>query len=75
MQMIDFTLGRTGVVLKSDAVIIIPPRGGILESRRFDFDKPFLIYVRKRGPAASPFFVMWVDNAELMQEFLVENPG
>jgi len=75
MQMIDFTLGRTGVILKSHAVIVIPPLGGIPEPRRFYFNKPFLIYVRKRGPAASPFFVMWVDNAELMQEFVVESPG
>ena len=75
MQMIDFTLGRTGVILKSDAIIIIPPLGGILEPRRFNFDRSFLIYVRKREPAASPFFVMWVDNAELMQEFVFENPN
>ncbi|MFC1793751.1 hypothetical protein ACFL3Q_09225, partial [Planctomycetota bacterium] len=70
MQMTDFTLGRTGVVLKSDAEIIASPIG-----RSFHFDKPFLIYVKKREPAASPFFVMWVDNAELMQEFVVENPN
>jgi len=65
MQTIDFTLGRTGVVLKSDAQIVVPPFGQ-LESRRFDFNRPFLIYIKKREPAASPFFVMWVDNAELM---------
>jgi hypothetical protein len=29
----------------------------------------FLVYVKKRGDDYSPFFVMWVDNAELMQEF------
>ena len=74
MQMIDFTLGRTGVVLKSDAQIVIPPLGQ-LEARRFHFDRPFLIYVKKRGPDYSPFFVMWVDNAELMQEFVVKSPG
>ena len=73
MQMTDFTLGRTGVILKSDAIIIIPPRGIITEPRRFYFDRPFLIYVTKREPAASPFFVMWVDNAELMKEFVFEN--
>jgi hypothetical protein len=74
MQMINFALSRTGVVLKSDAIIIIPPAGRIPEPRRFDFNTPFLIYVRKRESAASPFFVMWVDNAELMQEFVVESP-
>ncbi|MHC4439849.1 MAG: hypothetical protein ACYS3S_21030, partial [Planctomycetota bacterium] len=70
--MIDFALSRTGVVLKSDAIIIIPPRGGLTGSRHFHFDRPFLIYLKKREPAATPFFVMWVDNAELMQEFVFE---
>ena len=74
MQMINFTLGRTGVVLKSDATIVVPPLGIDTEQRRFDFNRPFLIYIKKREPAASPFFVMWVDNAELMQEFVVESP-
>jgi len=73
--MIDFTLGRTGVILKSDATIIIPPLGVVPEQRRFHFNRPFLIYIKKRGPATSPFFVMWVDNAELMQEFAFEEPN
>ncbi len=72
MQMVDFTLGRTGVVLKSDATIVIPPLGIDTGPRRFDFNRPFLILVKKREPAASPFFVMWVDNAELMQGFVFE---
>ena len=41
--------------------------------RRFHFNRPFLIYVKKREPAAAPFFVMWVDNAELMHEFVPGN--
>jgi hypothetical protein len=73
MQMIDFSLSRTGVVLKSDATIIIPPLSSVTQPRRFDFSRPFLIYIKKREPAASPFFVMWVDNAELMQEFVFED--
>jgi len=73
MQMIDFSLSRTGVVLKSDAQIVAPPAAYIPEPRRFDFNRPFLIYIKKREPAASPFFVMWVDSAELMQEFVFEN--
>ncbi len=31
----------------------------------FVCDHPFLIVVKKRG-AKRPFFVMWVDNAELL---------
>lgn len=32
-------------------------------------DRPFLICVKKREPGAAPFFLMWVDNSELMQKF------
>jgi hypothetical protein len=67
-QMIDFSLSRTGVILKSDFVGVAapfqPPK-----PRRFYFNKPFLIYVKKRQGGTEPFFVMWVDNVELMQEF------
>jgi hypothetical protein len=33
--------------------------------RDFHFDRPFLLYLKKRG-AERPFFVMWIDNAELL---------
>lgn len=69
MQVTDFILGRTGVLLKPNNQIIVPPSGQP-EPRRFDFSSPFLIYIKKRGSDYSPFFVMWVDNAELMQEFV-----
>jgi len=70
LQRIDFSLSRTGVVLKSVAI------GGATASRspqqlakprHLRFDRPFLICVKKREPDATPFFLMWVDNAELMQ--------
>jgi len=70
-QMILFSLNRTGVILKSEARMGgaggIPSR--IEQPRHFHFDRPFLIYVKKRGPDYSPFFVMWVDNAELLEKF------
>jgi hypothetical protein len=71
-QMILFSLSRTGVILKSEASMgggggVPPPR--IEQPRHFYFDRPFLIYVKKRGPDYSPFFVMWVDNAELLEKF------
>jgi hypothetical protein len=74
MQMIDFTLSRTGVILRSEARMLPTlsgpdPREQIIEPRHFDFDRPFLIYVKKRGGDYSPFFVMWVDNAEFMESF------
>ena len=71
IQMIDFKLSRTGVILRSESLItatsLAMERRQIIEPRHFDFDRPFLIYVKKRGSDYSPFFVMWVDNAELMQ--------
>ncbi len=71
-QMVDFSLSRAGVILKSEAVIgaaggMGPPH--IEQPRYLYFDRPFLIYVKKRGAEYAPFFVMWVDNAELMSKF------
>lgn len=40
--------------------------GGRVFSQAFRlFNRPFLVYMQKRG-AERPFFVMWVDNAELL---------
>ena len=78
MQMVDFSLSRTGIILKSEARIAgatIAPPSRIEQPRHFHFDRPFLIYVKKRSPDYSPFpyyspfFVMWVDNAELLEKF------
>ncbi len=71
-QMVDFSLSRMGVILKSEAIIggaggMGPPRKDL--PRHLYFNRPFLIYVQKRGAEFSPFFVMWVDNAELMKKF------
>ena len=56
----DFKLDKGGVELASHA-------GDIMKEgpRRFYFDRPYLIILKKRG-AEQPFFVMWVENAELM---------
>jgi hypothetical protein len=73
LQMIDFALSRTGVTIKSQARIVVPPfaieHRRIEEPRYFYFNRPFLVYVKKRQGGTNPFFVMWVDNAELMKEF------
>jgi hypothetical protein len=68
-QMIDFSLSRTGVVLRSSARAAASPSAVRVLPRAFCFDAPFLIYVKKRQPDARPFLVMWVDNAELMPAF------
>jgi hypothetical protein len=60
MQTLEFRLDRSGAVLNAQArfaVTALP--------REFIFDRPFLVYMQKRG-AEHPFFVMWVDNAELL---------
>lgn len=60
-QDILFCLDKGGAVESSTAWIT---KGEM--ARRFFFDRPFLVYMKKRG-ATTPYFVMWVDNAELMQ--------
>jgi hypothetical protein len=58
-QRIRFELNRFGAGVESEAVLYEPA------GRDFVFDRPFLIYMRKRG-SSRPFFVMWVDNAEIL---------
>jgi len=74
MQVTDFTLGMTGIILNSDRYIFVPISGGLQQPRHFHFNRPFLIYIKKRELSASPFFVMWVNNAELMQKCVFESP-
>ena len=39
------------------------------QRRHLHLDRPFLICVRKREPNATPSFLMWMDNAELMKPY------
>ncbi len=59
-QGIKFRLDRCGAMLESEATIAIAAI-----PRYFRFDRPFLVYMKKRD-CEQPFFVMWVDNAELL---------
>ncbi|MBN1919241.1 MAG: hypothetical protein JW889_15160 [Verrucomicrobia bacterium] len=59
-QLIDFKLDRSGASLRSEAKHLC--KAG---PRYFLLNRPFLIVMKKRG-AEQPFFVMWVDNAELL---------
>jgi hypothetical protein len=63
-QMIRFRLDRSGAILKSEAKLAALSAESE-PSRLFVLNKPFLIYLKKRD-AQQPFFVMWVDNAELL---------
>lgn len=62
-QIIEFKLDRSGALLESHAAL-----AGTRSVSNFYFNKPFLIYIKKRG-REHPFFVMWVDNAELLSRF------
>lgn len=59
-QDIRFQLDKTGARLKSEAEVV-----ALAVPSFYYFDRPFLIMMKKRG-ALHPFFVMWVDNAELL---------
>jgi len=63
LQTIDFRLDRSGVELESEARVVWASAA----DWAFRFDHPFLIVVKKRG-ASRPFFVMWVDNGELLSK-------
>jgi hypothetical protein len=60
LETIDFRLDRSGVELQSESKLV-----ALCADPCYCFDRPFLIVVKKRG-AERPFFVMWVDNAELL---------
>jgi hypothetical protein len=59
-QMIKFKLDRYGAILESEAQIAFAGSPICLR-----FNRPFLVYMKKRD-SEQPFFVMWVDNAELL---------
>ena len=61
-QVIKFKLDRYGAALESEATIAVAAI-----PRDFMFNRPFLVYMKKRG-CEQPFFVMWVDNAELLNK-------
>ncbi|UCC96320.1 MAG: hypothetical protein JSW66_10785 [Phycisphaerales bacterium] len=59
-QSIEFKLDRYGAALESEATIAVSAI-----PRYFKFNRPFLVSMKKRG-REQPFFMMWVDNAELL---------
>ena len=59
-QTTRFRLGRGGAELASEAKLLFQPI-----PTYFLLNHPFLVCMRKRG-SKTPFFVMWVDNAELL---------
>ena len=66
-QMIQFRLDRSGAELKSEAKVSEARVSVAPAPTYYTFDSPFLIYIKKRG-AERPFFVMWIDNSELLSK-------
>jgi len=58
---ISFRLDRSGAELKAESKQYAAPI-----ATYYIFNRPFLLYLKKRG-AKHPYFVMWVDNAELLK--------
>ncbi len=67
-QDIQFRMDRSGAELSSEAEAHWPSAQG----GTYTGEGPFLIYIKKRG-AKQPFFVLWIDNAELLQPWPSEN--
>jgi hypothetical protein len=61
-QVVQFRLNRSGADLKSEAGIVIKPT-----PLHYHFDRPFLV-VMKRRDRERPYFVAWIDNAELLEK-------
>jgi hypothetical protein len=59
-ETIEFRLNRSGAELKTQSKVICTPM-----PRHFVFDRPFLIYMKKRG-AERPYFAAWIGNEELL---------
>lgn len=65
-QRIDFSLTEKGAQLKSKAEIALSKSAALHEApKKLIFDEPFLLYMKEKDNK-KPYFVMWVDNSEIM---------
>jgi hypothetical protein len=62
-QGIAFRLDYRGADLESEAVLTATTSS--IVPTQFVLDRPYLVFMQKRG-SRSPYFAMWVDNAELL---------
>lgn len=69
-QYTQFRLDHEGAVLKSEAGMDSASEHPEFK-RHYIFDRPFLLYMKKRD-ADKPYFVMWVANAELLNPWTEE---
>lgn len=64
-QGIDLRLDRYGAEVHSGVEIHMTKSAQPEQPQTFFLDGPFLLYLQRRGQQ-TPFFVMWVENAELL---------
>jgi hypothetical protein len=60
-----FKLDEKGAKLKSEAKIIGTKSAPVSLNRNLIFNKPFALYMKEKG-AKYPYFMMWVDNPEIL---------
>lgn len=66
-QQINFDLNKDGIKLESQAnSVIILGVDEEPEPKIYAFDQPFLIILKRKG-ALTPYFLMWVQNAQFME--------
>jgi hypothetical protein len=63
VQTIEFTLDRSGAKLSSS--VFMSYLSAILH---YEVDHPFLFYMKRRD-ADRPYFVMWIENSELLEKW------
>lgn len=64
-QNVRFRLDEKGAALKSEASVAVASEATLAEPVDLVFDKPFLVLLQRVG-ADSPYFALWIDNAELL---------
>jgi hypothetical protein len=67
LQDITFVLDEKGAMVESKAFLSLSKSAEI--SRNFIFDQPFLLYMKEKG-AKYPYFCMWIENTELMANYI-----
>ncbi len=69
-ELINFQLDESGVILDTEHGALLLSEDEPLSSvtRRFIFDKPFLLVLRERD-AEAPYLALWIANAEILVLF------
>ena len=74
VQFIKFSLDEEGAKLRSEMALMAIRCVAMFPQvtpRRFEFEKPFLVYLKEKRELP-PYFVAWVANSEIMKKAQVE---